>query len=215
MKPTGTVTGSELKENYFHALGDGSYVITDYDYSSNTAVDTFTFTDVASTDVTFHHGATNDLLMTLLNGEVITINNHFDTDLDYGIDQIGFTDVTLGWQGIRDKTVADMKPTGTVTGSELAENYYHALGDGSYVITDFDYSSNSGTDTFTFLDVVAADVIFSQGATNDLIMQLANGESVTVNNHFDSDGDYQIDRFIFEDGSQYTYQQLADEFIYV
>ena len=201
MKPTGTVTGSELKENYFHALGDGSYVITDYDYSSNTAVDTFTFTDVASTDVTFHHGATNDLLMTLLNGEVITINNHFDTDLDYGIDQIGFTDVTLGWQGIRDKTVADMKPTGTVTGSELAENYFHALGDGSYVITDFDYSSNTATDTLTFTGINVADAVFHHGSTNDLVITLSNGEVVTINNHFDSDYDYGIDQIIFDDAT--------------
>jgi hypothetical protein len=45
-----------------------------------------------------------------------------------------------------------------------------------------------------------ADVTFSHGASNDLIMSLSNGESVTVNNHFDTDGDYALETFTFSNG---------------
>ncbi|APX18078.1 hypothetical protein BWR17_19540 (plasmid) [Phaeobacter inhibens] len=48
-----------------------------------------------SSDVTFAQGVTNDLIMTLSNGDEITINNHFDTDWDYKMDTFAFADGTV------------------------------------------------------------------------------------------------------------------------
>ncbi|WP_371171725.1 calcium-binding protein [Aliiroseovarius sp. 2305UL8-7] len=211
---SGAVKGTEYAENYTHALGDGSYVITDYDPSNNSGVDTLTFTDVASGDALFSQGATNDLVITLSNGETVTINNHFDSDYDYGMDQISFSDgVTLGWQGIRDKSVADQKASGSsaVKGTEYAENYQHSLGDGSYVITDYDPGSNSANDTLTFTDVNADDITFSHEATNNLVMTLPNGETITVKHYFDTDWDYRIERIGFADGTVLNDQEINNK----
>ena len=143
-------------------------------------------------------------MITLNNGETVTINNHFDSDHDYAMNQIIFADGTVfSTQDIRDKTVSDMKASGIVTGSELLENYVHALGDGSYRITDYDPGSNSSHDRFMFTDVNVDDVTFSYGPSQDLVMTLSNGETVTINNYFDTDGDYRIEEIRFADGNAY------------
>ena len=177
-------------------------MIRDYDYSSNSATDTLTFTDLGSTDVSIIQSA-YDLVITAADGGSVTIDNYFDTDYDYTIDQIVFADgVTMGWQDVRDRSVADQKAAGyaVITGTELEENYFHTSGDGSYMIRDYDYSSNSATDTFEFVDLDSTEVDFAQGTSNDLIMTTDMGETITVDNYFDTDYDYLMDQIVFADG---------------
>jgi len=208
MKSTGVVTGTEAAEHYEHTSGDGSYTITDFDIYNNTGTDTLVFTDINSTDVTFTH-TSNDLIIGLGNGETVTINNYYDVDYDYAIESITFADgVSYNYQEVRDRTVSEMKSTGVVTGTEAAEHYEHTSGDGSYTITDFDIYNNTGTDTFVFTDINSADVTFTQGDTNDLIMTLLNGNTITINNQFDADGDYAIETFTFADGITWTGDEL-------
>ncbi|QHQ35808.1 BapA/Bap/LapF family prefix-like domain-containing protein [Algicella marina] len=204
------VEGTELRENYVHNSGDGSYTIRDYDYSSNTATDTLTFADLDSTDVTVIQNS-YDLVITTSGEDVVTIDNYFDTDQDYNIEQISFADgVTLNWQGVRDRSVADQLAEGyaVIEGTELQENYVHSTGDGSYMIRDYDYSSNSATDTFLFTDQDQADVTLAVGATNDLVMTTSGGETITIDNYFDSDMDYAMDQISFADGTTLTWQDV-------
>ena len=205
-----TINAGAGESRYYYNLGDGNDFITDFDAGGQSANDTFTFRDVAVDDVQFRHGSSNDLIMTLADGGFVTANNHFDSDSDYQIESIVFTDVTLNLQETRDKTVFDMKPSGTVIGSALRENYFHTLGDGTYVITDFDPGGQTADDTFTFTNVGVNDVQFRHQITNELVMTLSNGETITVTNHFDEDSDYQIEFIKFADVTL-SLQQTRDK----
>ncbi|WP_195822607.1 calcium-binding protein [Roseobacter sp. MH60115] len=211
MKDTGFVRGSELTENFFHSFGDGSYRITDYDYLNNEGFDTLTLTDVNPGDVTFLHNGDLDLVITFSNGETITVTDHFLNNRRYALQQINFADGTsLDEQGIRNKSAADMKATGFVRGSELTENFYHNMGDGSYQILDYDYLNNEGYDTLTFLDVNSDQVMITQDSDLDMILRLDNGEVITVTDHFNSNNRYALQAVTFADGVTLNQQELID-----
>jgi len=93
MKATGAVIGSEHAETYTHTVGDGSYTITDRSYVS-AAVDTFVFTDVNAADVTFTQNAGQDLVMTLTDGEEITVVDHFRNN-QWDMEEFAFADGTI------------------------------------------------------------------------------------------------------------------------
>ncbi|NNV89272.1 calcium-binding protein, partial [Roseobacter sp. HKCCD9020] len=183
-KASGTVIGSREAEHYYHALGDGSYTITDYGLPTN-AIDWLVLSDVNAGDVVFGQNWGQDLVITFGNGETITIVDHFRSN-DYDLEQISFADGTvLGLQEIRNKSVADQKASGTVIGSREAEHYYHALGDGSYTITDYGLPTNA-IDWLVLSDVNAGDVVFGQNWGQDLVITFGNGETITIVNHFRS-----------------------------
>ncbi|UWR87835.1 calcium-binding protein [Phaeobacter inhibens] len=211
MKAGGTVIGTELAEAYVHQLGDGSYTITDYDYQSNGGADTFTFTDANPDDVTLSREG-NDLIITLSNGEVVTLARQLDADRYHSIEQVSFADGTVLTQAeLRNRMVDDMKATGTVVGTELAEIYTHTLGDGSYGITDYDYRANGGADSFVFTDVNVDQTTFAQGSDNELIISVDGGEAVTINKHFDSNNYHAIENVSFADGTTLDKQGIKDK----
>jgi Ca2+-binding RTX toxin-like protein/predicted Fe-Mo cluster-binding NifX family protein len=203
MKPGATVVGSENSETYIHILGDGSYAITDYDYLTNSGTDILIFSDANPADLSFAHDGDGNLVITLANGEVVTVQQHFVANRYNAIEQIEFADGTnMDLQAIRDKAVADMKVTGTVIGTELNENYEHTLGDGSYSIEDYDYLSNGGSDRVTFTDVNAEEVVFLRAGDNDLLIVLSNGEEITIKNQFGDSFD-RLEAIVFPDGTEY------------
>jgi Ca2+-binding RTX toxin-like protein len=203
MKAGGTVVGSELAEAYSHTLGDGSYTILDYDYLGNSGIDVLTFTNVNLDEVSFSHDGNGNMLIALTNGETILLQGHFAADKYNSIERIQFADgVLLDLQAIRDKSVSDMKSSGSVIGTELKENYSHALGDGSYTIEDYDYLSNGGSDHLTFSDANAEDVKFSRTEDNDLVLTHLNGDEVTIKNQFGT-GFHRLEAIVFADGTEY------------
>ncbi len=207
----GIISGTELAENYVHAEGDGSYTITDYDDGNNSGTDTLTFTDLNSTEVTFNQ-IDYDLVATTAGGDVVTIEHYFYSNGRNVVETLSFADsVSLDWQGVRDRSVADQKAAGAVvvTGSELAENYVHAEGDGSYTINDFDPNSNSGTDTLTFTDLNSTNVSMIQ-SDYDLVITTDGGETITIDNYFDTDQDYHIEQISFADGVTMEWQAVRD-----
>ncbi|WP_377194392.1 calcium-binding protein [Ruegeria meonggei] len=207
-KASGVVLGSAFVENYVHSLGDGSYSISDSS-AYGTENDKLIFTDVSAADVTFSQSPGQDLVITLSNGETITVTGHF-RDGFWDLELIEFADGTIfDTQAIRDKTVADQKASGVVMGSAFAENYAHSLGDGSYSISD---SSAFGTenDKLIFTDVNAADVTFSQNAGQDLVITLSNGETITVTGHF-RDGFWDLELIEFADGTIFDTQAIRDK----
>ncbi|NNY48045.1 MULTISPECIES: calcium-binding protein [unclassified Roseobacter] len=217
-KVTGAVSGTRLSENYIHTQGDGSYTITDL--GINSFHDSLTFTDVNAEDAKFSKTAHMDLRIELPNGEIITVVDHFRNGLSglnyaYEIEKIVFADGTeLNTQDIRLKSIADQKASGDVLGTEVAETYSHSQGDGSYTITDFS-SQTSQIDRLEFTDVDAADVLFSKNSDKDLIITLANGETITVIDHFLANHtgrfSYQIEQVTFSDGTVLDLQRIADK----
>lgn len=198
-KATGYVIGGSFEDTYTHISGDGSYTIEDK-YSSSSVKDRLVLSDQTLADVTFGKGPDNDLIITLSNGEVITIKKHFQLGLDYDIEEIEFSDGTvLTAQNIRDKTVADQKASETVEGSIYGENYSHSLGDGSYEISDY-ANLNGQTDKLTLTDQLLSEVQVERVNGDDLQITLSNGEVITIANHFAIGGDYQMEQLVFSDG---------------
>ncbi len=202
-KASGYVLGSTKMETYYHAQGDGSYTIED-EFGLSSVNDRLVFTDVNPGDVSFSRGAGDDLLITLPNGEVVTIRHHFKWGGDFDMELIEFADGTiLGADAIRNRTVADMVSSGLVVGSMYAETYVHTSGDGSYTIFD-NGTVSSINDRLVFSDLNADQLIFSHGAGNDLVITTDTGETITITNHFAGNGNYDIEEFEFADGSVVT-----------
>ena len=204
MKATGVVVGTENDETYRHTIGDGSYTLTDYDYWRGN--DILVFTDANAGDVTFVRSG-NDLILQVAGGEEIRVIRQFDEDLRQSLERIEFADGTaLGAKGIRDRMVADAKPSGTVVGTENDETYLHTIGDGSYSISDYDYWQ--GSDRLVFSDATPDDIVLSRSG-NDLTITVGGVDTITLLRHLDSDGRRSIETFEFSDGTTWSKSQLA------
>ena len=201
------ITGGVGIDTYFYALGDGFDTITDYSISS-LIDDRLILSDLNAAQVSFSQNAGEDLVITMSNGETITITDHFDGTYE-DMEQIQFADGTvLDAQGIRDKTVADMKATGAVIGSEHTESYRHALGDGSYTIKDYSISSVIN-DRLILTDLNAGQVTFWKNLGDDLVITMANGEAIIIADHFDGTY-YDMEQIQFADGTILEAQAIRD-----
>ena len=99
-----------------------------------------------------------------------------------------------------------------ITGSNAADVFLYASGDGSDTIFDYGtYSHSSVDDRLTFTDLNAADVTFSQNAGQDLVITTAGGDVITVTDHFVSNGYYDIERITFADGTVLNEQGIRDK----
>jgi hypothetical protein len=195
MKSSGAVVGSQLLEQYVYNSGDGSYTITEYDYWKNDT-DRLTFTNIPLSEVRFHNAGGDNLRVTHLpSGNQITIVDMLEVQQQFEIEQFVFSDTTLNTLQIRNKMVADMKPSGTVTGTQLLEQYVHTTGDGSYTITDYDYWKND-TDRLTFTNLATTDITFSRSGTT-LVMDLPGGEQVRVASQFTADARNALEQIVF------------------
>ena len=204
----GPVIGSPQTDHFIHTTGDGSYTISDYGVGSF-STDRLTFTDVTVADASFEHTLTGDLEITLANGEQVTILDHFASS-SWDMEEIAFADGTvLDREDIRDKTMADQKASGFVLGSQFSENYIHSTGDGSYTISDYGVGSFS-TDRLTFTDVTVADASFEHTLTGDLEITLANGEQVTILDHFASSS-WDMEEIAFADGTVLDREDIRDK----
>lgn len=208
-KSLGWVTGTDQDERYYHSLGDGSYSISDYDIFFGD--DRLYFTDVDKEDVTASRNG-YDLILTLPNGESITIRGQLDEPRYSGIESFFFADGSnLSHNGIRNKMVADMKPTGFVLGTEFDETYYHYASDGSYTIRDRDVFR--GQDRLYLQDAASSDVSVMRWG-DDLVFGFISGETVRVQEHFDFWRDFQIEHFHFADGVYYSASSISSLLAY-
>ena len=207
MKSTGAVVGTSYAETYRHALGDGSYTITDRDYSQN--VDRLIFSDVNPDQVTLSRNG-DDLVLTLSNGESVTLVEQLDHPRDF-IEQVEFADGTV-WtpDDMRNRMVSDMKSTGAVVGTSYAETYRHALGDGSYTITDRDYGQN--IDRLVFSDINPDGVTLSRDG-DDLVFTLSNGETVTLVEQLDTSPRNYIEQVEFADGTVWAPDDMRSRMV--
>ncbi len=211
-----TLIGGTGADTYIYSLGDGSDTIKDY--STRSEDDRLVFTDVNADDVTFSQNSGKDLIITLSNGDTITITDHFDNGWE-DMELIEFADGTvLDLAGIAAKAISDQNGDGddvvrgstgsdtfhggvgndTLIGGTGADTYIYSLGDGSDTIKD--YSTRSEDDRLVFTDVNVDDVVFSQNSGEDLVITLSNGDTVTVTDHFDNTRE-QMEQIEFADGT--------------
>ncbi|WP_170566492.1 calcium-binding protein, partial [Ruegeria atlantica] len=195
-----TLNGGGGADTYIYRLGDGNDVISDF--SGRNENDRLVFADVNADDVSFSHNAGQDLVITLSNGDTVTVTDHFRNTYN-DMELIEFADGTvLDLAAITAKAIADQNGDGddvvrgsngndtflggsgndTLNGGGGADTYIYRLGDGNDVISDF--SGRNENDRLVFADVNADDVSFSHNAGQDLVITLSNGDTVTVTDHF-------------------------------
>lgn len=104
----GLFYGTVKNENYIYTSSIHGEVTFDGINISSSFQDTWTFTDLASTDVIFAHGGDNEtLIMTLPGGVAVVIDDQTDTSNRYGVGTMTFTDLSLDRAGILAKITSD------------------------------------------------------------------------------------------------------------
>jgi Flp pilus assembly pilin Flp len=213
MKSTGAVLGTDDAENYFHSVADdGSYTIYDYRYQyHNAGDDVLTFTDAAAGEAVFSR--VGDDLRIEVGGDTITIIDMMERSSTQDIERIVFTNGSLNMQQIRDKMVADMKPSGAVVGTDDAENYFHSVAqDGNYTVYDYRYQyHNAGNDVFTVTDASSISARFINIGGDDLELRVG-GDTITFLDVLHRSSTMDIERFVFTDRSL-TEREMRDKMV--
>ncbi len=213
-KPYGAVSGTERTENYVYESSDGSVTITDFDLYGKSGTDSLTFADLGATDLSFANDGAGTLIITTPFGETVTVVDHFLRGSQFAIEEMRFADGTaLDLQGIRDKTVADMKSMDVIVGTEHAENYTYLTGDGSWVISDFDRHSNDGTDTLFFEDLMPEEIIFRNNGDDTLQIVTESGDTVSILGQLERHSWTRIEEISFADGTILDLQAIRDKVV--
>ncbi|MFG5379674.1 calcium-binding protein [Yoonia sp. R2-816] len=223
-----TLKGGAGEDTYHYSLGDGNDTIDDYD-SYFAREDRLVFTDQDANDVSFSRNAGGDLVVTVSNGDTVTVTDHFlNTSAD--MELIEFADGTvLDLQGIAQKSVEDQDGDGddlvlgtngddtflgglgndTLKGGAGEDTYRYSLGDGNDTIDDYSYSSTE-SDRLVFTDQNTSDVSFLRNAGGDLVVTVSNGDTVTVTDHFlNTSADMEL--IEFADGTVLDLQGIAQK----
>jgi YD repeat-containing protein len=168
-----------------------------------------------------------DLLINLDQGDQITVKNFFDSLGWNQIEQLVFDDGTV-W-GLEQLKAVPMRGTDgndalsssvsnsndtyiggkgndTITDTNGgSDTYIFTRGDGQDTITDRNLSA--GTDKIILHGIGVAQTQLSRSGS-DLVVNLDQGDRITVKNFFYSDGSYQIEQLVFDDGTVWGLEQL-------
>ena len=125
-----------------------------------------------------------DIVLTLPNAEEIRLLEMAEGSRYYwGVRYVDFADdTTFTLTDLANLAVAIQKQNGQeeITGTgRTSETYYHALGDGSYTITD--EGAYNKADRLVFTDLNSADVLVAV-AGDDFVLTLPNDEVITLTN---------------------------------
>jgi len=181
MKPSGSVWGTGLPEDHFHAAGDGSYKIWE-SARYQPARDNLRFPDLLAQDVSFRN-VDPDLLITTPNGDVVNIAQQHRGSNTPGIGRTIFSDgQELNREQMWQRAVNDQIAMGAarIEGTSWGETFYHIRGIGSYIIADA--SSTTANDTLDFGELDVAQVTFIPSG-NDLRIETADSDVITILGH--------------------------------
>ncbi|WP_208994606.1 calcium-binding protein, partial [Pseudovibrio sp. WM33] len=208
MKSGGIVIGTGKDEVFSHALGDGSYAITSRSDSNNP--DTLSFSDVNAIELVLRR-IYNDVVITLPNGETITLINQLQSKTSSAVEFFEFADgTTWSEEQFRNRLLADMKATGLVEGTIRNDTLYHAKGDGSYSIINT--NSSNGSDRLIMTGITTDDVMLSRNEY-DVVIQIDNGEEVTLKNFLNKSTSFGVSFFEFADGTVWQKSDLRQQLI--
>ena len=201
-----TLAGGRGSDTYVYSSGDGADLIQEFAYSGDQSVDRLKFTNLMSGQVAFGANTGDDLVIRMADGGSITIENHFTTSGTDAIEQIEFMDGTvLNLADILLRSAEDQKDRGIVYGTRLADQYNHALGDGSYIIRDS--GNNTGVDRLNFINLNPTDVRFDRAPDNTLLIFVAGQETITISGYFNSSS--RIEEIAFADGTVLNFAAVS------
>ncbi|MGQ0685617.1 calcium-binding protein [Bradyrhizobium sp.] len=212
-----TLSGYGGGDTYRVSAGAGNAVIVE---GSESGTDRIELVGLNRADVRFTRSS-NDLVITIVStGRTVTVISQFGL-ASAGVEEIAFADGSV-WD--RSQIANNAATTGTAGGETVtgtpgddvlqpgagndviqagagSDTVIYGLGDGSDTIND-GVNSLVQTDVLRFLDLNAADVMFSRSGSNLLIKVLSNGDTITVQQQFTSATDFWgIEQVQFADGT--------------
>jgi len=217
------LAGGDGGDLYRFGVGSGNDTISESDYTTGTDVVVLKNLNVA--DVDFTRSQTHLYITVKATGERLTVEQQFNTNGSYGIEQVQFANGTI-WDRAQIASATWLVGTSgddTLYGTSAADNidglggddvlnggnggdtYRFGVGSGNDTINEADY--DTGTDIVLLKGLNASDVFLGRSG-NDLIITIdATGERLTVSNQFN--GAIGIELVQFADGSTLNRSQIA------
>lgn len=220
-----TLNGGAGSDTYVYGAGDGADILSD-SATSTTDVDALNLTDFTLDQIELRRVGAD--LKVIVPGATLTIVGQFN-GTGAGIESLMFADATtldraaleaqawvIGTDG------ADAFTTGTghttflgglgddvLTGGSGSDTYRYGSGDGSDRIVE---SGVAGADTLHLTDLNAADIILSRVGSDLMVRDLATGQTIEVDQHFQTgttgEG-YGVEALRFADGTTWSRADIA------
>jgi len=229
------MSGGLGNDLYIFNAGDGQDIIDDNGGRSSSDVLEIRGYESTEASYSFAPGAPSTLVITLPDGDQITVNNTLTGSQADEIEQIVFVDngVTLTMPDIRALLIEAQQTAGsdTITGTSIADVFEGGLGD------DFLFGGN-GSDTYIFnagdgndyiedngssdTDVVdirgysSTDAVYERvaGDIDDFIIRLPDGDSILIKNSLNNSFQDTIEQITFDgDGVTVTMAELRTLFV--
>lgn len=220
-----TLVGSLGNDTYIYGAGYGNDIIHD-EHWAYTGTDTVKLVGLNPADVQFSRVGSNAEIKIVSSGETLTINNQFSSTS--GADQIVFADNTVwnrgdiyaaSWvrgtgsgetvNGTGDAdTIDGAGGNDTLAGGQGSDTYIYGVGSGNDTISGEDWAY-AGTDTVKLIGLNPSDVQFARVGVNAVITILSSGETLTINDQFNSTRG--VEQVIFADNTTWNRSQILAE----
>ncbi len=219
-----TLNGGVGSDTYVYFSGDGNDIINDAT-DSLPSIDVLRFGDLNESDLLFSRQGDNLVIAIVGTGEIITVANQLNASSNgAGLEEVHFANGTIwnraqiqehawirGTSGVDDlsgSSDADTFDGGagndTLRGQGGGDTYLYGAGSGNDTVIDT--ANYSGTDTVKLVGLSSADVKFTRSG-NDLFIQiLSSGETLKVQNQFDSTNG--IEQVMFADDTIWDRSQI-------
>ncbi|MGY3496334.1 calcium-binding protein [Bradyrhizobium sp. USDA 4502] len=215
--------GGNGGDTYLYRAGSGNDTI--YETSTDSGIDVVNLIGLTSTDVTFRRSGGDLLITVVATSEVLKIVDQFNGT--GGVEQVVFAN-GASWDRNQILEAASFVP-GTngddtlrgTTGNEIflggfgndylngiagSDTYIYRLGDGNDTIYDGSWSTPD-IDVLRFTDLNASDLSFTHSGTYLIVTVNANGQTVTVQDEFNSGGG--VERIEFADGTAWDFAAIT------
>ncbi|GAB6139999.1 hypothetical protein JCM14076_07280 [Methylosoma difficile] len=228
---TDTLYGGSGDDTYLYSTGYGNDTMAEYDDIFNTfysgGIDQVIFTGLSQNAVKFQksNNGLNLQATIIATNETLTVNYAFHPNTDYQVESFVFTDGTLTlaqlntqtniggagnetlWGTTGNDTLDGKGGTDTLYGGSGNDTYLFGTGYGNDTIAELNNInvtfSYGGTDQVTFTGLSQSAVKFQK--TNNgldlLVTIIATNETLTVSNAFDPIPQWQVESFVFTDGT--------------
>nr|WP_312872500.1 calcium-binding protein [Rhizobium viscosum] len=218
-----TIKGRVGSDVYIYASGDGNDLLDD-EGSDIGGVDSLRLSNLNASDISATRDGLALVIKILSTNETITIDSQYSSQYDYyGFEKIEFADgsswnrdalMELGRIPNIVGTTASDTLTGiwfnetisgglgddVLKGGYGSDTYVYNSGDGNDRIEDSSYSS-SDNDILRLSDINAGGVSLARSGLDLKITIIATGAIITIDDQFDPDGYYGLEKVEFADGS--------------
>ncbi|MBB2791698.1 UNVERIFIED_ORG: Ca2+-binding RTX toxin-like protein [Rhizobium pisi] len=214
-------------DTYVYNSGDGNDRIDDF-YSSSSDNDVLRLADINAVGISLARSGLDLKITILATGEIITIDDQFDSTGYYGLEKVEFADgsylsradllainessqTLVGTSAVDFLTGASANDTlegkggdDWLDGAAGSDVYIYAAGDGNDNITDRKDDRLSDVDVLRLIDLNPSDVVLVRSGADLQVRILSTGSAITVWQQFSSQSDFAgLERIEFADGSSW------------